>query len=669
MASIRCAARTGLAAVLILSAQACDDDEPTGSTGSIQVTVAPATLTVSQGSADFVTVTLGRQGGFSGAVSLAISNLPDGVSATLDPAQLTGSTTTARIDLTAAATATLGTNTVTISASGPGVSNATINFALTIAAAPAYELSLIPAALTIVAGTSGTIAVHIARTNFVAGVNLQLLHPDPGITGVFTPSPAINSSDLAVSVRSDVAPGNYLLDITGSATGLTGRTARLTLTVAPPTPAGSNVDYRFCDPLDAPVFFARQDGAGTWQAVPASTVGGFTRFAFNTTSGWGGVLMVFRSSSEALGVRRAPSARTPTMSRSRLVRRQQVVAAHQAAIVDVYETFVLFGSTAQLAEDGVNACAVTLPVKAIRGTVTGVAPGQYGVVSLGGVTHYFDGAASTNPVTFNDVQSGPVDFVGSRIVTPGVPPDRALVFRNLNIPDGGSLPSAIDFNSAAATVPATATTTITGAAGDSLEVFVELITATTRQLFWSDLKPSQVSTRPWAGLSTAAMATGDLHSIIVFASASASDDFRYASKFVAAVSNQGITVAPQPNAATASLLAAGAYPRFRFAGTLPTEYNKSVLIDVRGTNETSNAFTALATTDYLSAAGSPFTYNLTMPELAGLPGFPTASRLGAGENVLTTDMYGFTGTGTFLVHPAVGNEGRGSVRYTKVIVP
>ena len=669
MASIRCAARTGLVAVLMLSAQSCDDDEPTGSTGSIQVTVAPATLSVSQGTAGFVTVTLARQGGFSGAVSLAISNLPDGVSATMDPTQLTGSTTIARIDLTAAATATLGTNTITISASGPGVSNATTNFALTITAAPAYELSLIPATLTIVAGTSGNVAVNITRTNFVAGVNLQLMHPDPGITGVFTPSPATNASELVLTVASDVAPGIYLLDVAGSATGLTGRTARLTLTVAPPTPAGNNVDYQFCDPLDAPVFFARQDGAGAWQAVPASTAAGFTRFAFNMTSGWGGVLMVFRSSTEALGVRRASSARKATVRGSRLVRRQQVLAPRQAAIVDVYETFVLFGSTAQLAEDGVNACAGTLPGKTIRGTVTGVAPGQYGVVSLGGVTHYFDGAASTNPVTFTGVHGGPVDFVGSRIVTPGAPPDRALVFRNLSIPDGGSLPSAIDFNSAAATVPATATTTITGATGDSLEVFVELITATTRQLFWSDLAPSQVSARPWAGLSTTAMATGDFYSIIVFASASASDDFRYASKFVAAVSNQGITFAPPANAAIGSLLASGAYPRFRFAGTLPPEYNKSVFIDVRGTSEASNAFSALATTEYLSAAGSSFTYALTMPDLAGLPGFPTGSRLSAGENVLTTDMYGFSGAGTFEVHPAVGSEGRGSVRYTKISVP
>jgi hypothetical protein len=670
MTSIRGAVRSGTAAVLILVAQGCDDDEPTGSTGSIQVTVSPATLSVIQGTAGFVTVTLARAGGFSGVVSLTISNLPDGVSATMDPAQLSGSMTTARINLTAVAAATPATSTATITASAPGVSNATTTFALTVTIAPAYELTVLPSAFTVVAGTTGNATVNITRTNFLAGVTLQLAHPDVGISGVFTPTTATNTSDLALSVASNVSPGIYLLEIAGTATGLAGRTARLTLTVSPPTPAGNNVDYQFCDPLDAPVFFARQDGTGAWQAVTSSTGGGISRFAFNLTSGRGGVLMVFRSSSEALGARRTASARPASGVQGRLLKRQAATAQRQAAIVDVYETVVLFGSTAELALDGVNACAPTLPGKTILGTVSGVAPGQYGVVSLGTSTHYFNGAASTNPVIFDEVQPGLIDFIGARIVTPGLPPDRALVFRNLNIPDGGSLPFPIDFNGAAATTPATANTTITGATGDRLEVFVELVTATTHQLFWSDLAPSLVSTRPWAGLSPAAMVPGDFHSLIVFASAVASPgDFRYSQKFVTSVSDQTIPFGPAVDAAAVSQLVAGAYPRFRFTGALPAEYNKGIYIAMSGPGETSNAFSALATNAYRTASGSAATYDLTMPDLAGLPGFPIASRLTAGENLVTTDALGFTGAGTFEVRPAVGSEARGSLRFTKINVP
>lgn len=669
MTSIRSAARSAIAAALILVAQACDD-EPTGSSGSIQIAVAPATISAAQGTATFVTVTLTRGGGFDGVVSLTISNLPNGVSATMDPAQLAGSTVLARIDLTVAATATPTTGTVTIRASAPGVSEAATTFSLTITNAPAYTLNLIPAAFTIVAGTSRTTAVHIERTNFPAGVTLQLVNPPTGITGAFTPSPATNTSELVVTVASNAAPGAHSLTIRGTAAGLTDRTVALSLTVAPPTPAGNNVDYQFCDPLEAPAFFARQDGAGAWQAVAASTAGGITRFAFNLTSGRGGVLMVFPYMSEAFGARRSLSARPSTKFRSRFVTRQPATAQRSAAAVELYETFVLFASTAELAQDGVNACAPILPGKSIRGTVTGVTPGQYGVVSLGGVTEYFDGAASTNPVTFDGVQQGLADFIGARVVTPGTPPDRVLMFRNLNIPDGGSLPSPINFNSPDATVPATATATITGATGDRLEVYVEVVTATTFQRLYSDLAPSLVSARPWAGLSGAAMLAGDFHNLLVFAStAGFPGDFRYSGKFVGPVSNQTIAFAPVVDPATVSSIAAGAYPRLRFTGTLPAEYNKTLGIDVRGTGDISNGFFALTTNAYLAAAGNAFTYDIAMPDIAGLPGFPIASRLTAGTNIVTTDVFGFTGTGTFEVRPAVGSESKGSLRFRQINVP
>ena len=666
---MRCAARSGIAAALILVAQACDD-EPTGSSGSIQVAVAPGTISAVQGTATFVTVTLTRGGGFSGVVSLAISDLPAGVSATMNPAQLTGSTVTARIDLTVAATVTPVTSTVTIRASGQGVTEATTTFSLTITATPNYALILLPAALTIVAGTSGNTAINIEGTNFPAGVTLQLVNPPTGITGVFTPSPATATSTLAVAVASTVVPANYPLSIRGTVTGLTDRTVTLSLTVAPAPPAGNNVDYQFCDPLDAPVFFARQDGAGAWQGVAATTAGGITRYAFNLTSGRGGVLMVFRSSFGFLSARRVASARPTTRLRSRLVKPQATTAHRVAAAVDLYETFVLFASTAELAQDGVDACAPTLPGKTIKGIVTDVTPGQYGVVSLGGVTEYFNGAGGTNQVTFEGVQQGLVDFIGSRIVTPGLSPDRVIVIRNLNTPDGGSLPYPIQFSGPAATVPATATATMTGATGDRLEVFIEVLTSTTRQLLWSDLAPSLVSTRPWAGLSAATMVSGDFHNLIVFASLAGSPgDFRVSSRFVGAVSNQTIPFAPVAPAATASQVAAGAYPRFRFTGTLPAEYNKTIGIDVRTGGETSNGFGALATNAYLTAAGNALTYDITMPDVAGMAGFPAASRLTAGTNDVGIDAYGFTGAGSFAARPAVGVEERASVRITKITVP
>ena len=219
-------------------------------------------------------------------------------------------------------------------------------------------------------------------------------------------------------------------------------------------------------------------------------------------------------------------------------------ALTQAAVGDVYETYVLYGSRAELAEDGLDYCGQVEPTKTVRGSVAGITPGQYATVSLGSATQIFDGATFTNPVMLHDVPAGPQDLVGSRIATPGAPPDKLIIFRNLNVPDQGSLPSTIDFNGPASLVPATATATISGAAtGDQLEIFVGLLTANGEGQLWSDLAPSSTPARPWAGLNSANMVTGDMHHLYAFASRSTDlVNFRVVSKTVGPVSNQSLAL-------------------------------------------------------------------------------------------------------------------------------
>jgi hypothetical protein len=345
------------------------------------------------------------------------------------------------------------------------------------------------------------------------------------------------------------------------------------------------------------------------------------------------------------------------------------MSSQVAPLVDVYETLVLYASTTELAEDGALTCARTLPTKSIRGTVAGVSPGQYGRVSLGNTTRIFNGATSTNPITFSGVQGGLVDFVGSRLPVAGAPPDRAVVFRNLNIPDGGALPSVIDFNGPNSFVPASATVTVTGASGDRLEVYVEVITATSWGLFWNELSKSTATSRPWAGLNAANLMPGDFHGLVVFGGQSATpDDFRVTVKYVGPVSNQTIALGPIVNAATVSQVAAGTYPRYRFQGTVPAEYNKGLGLHLFP-EDVGNVFTSLTTAAYLAGAGGATSYDMTMPDVSGLAGFPVAARLTPGTNLAMTDAYGFTGAGIFDVRPAPGGEFRASVRVTTIDVP
>jgi hypothetical protein len=496
-----------------------------------------------------------------------------------------------------------------------------------------YSLTVTPAALSIVAGGSSSATVTIARTNFIGEVSLALQNPPTGITGVFTPaSTTTNGSAVAISVAATVAPGSHALTIQGSATGPGTKTATLTVTVPQP-PAGGNVQYQFCNAAEVPVFVAFQDGTGSWQAVTGSASGGTTRFTMNLIQGRGGVMFV-----------------------------QQTEPGE-------FLTEVRYASTAEFAQDAAESCGQTGATKTVTGTVAGVPAGSYGIVSFGANTEIFDGAVSTNPVTFTEVPAGPMDLVGS-LTTPGNPPSRIIISRNLNVADGGTLPSVIDFNGPASFAPATATATITGGNDDFMEIFVDLVTANTQAGLWFDLSPSPTAARPWAGLAAAQMLSSDLHALIVFASpTTASGDFRVALKYVGPVSNQTLGLGPTVGLPATTQIAAGAYPRFRFQGTLPTEYNKGAAIDLLHASGSGNALSILATSAWLAAAGNPLAYDLTMPDVSGLSGFPVASRLTAGLNVVAASGFGFTGTGVFEVRPSLGSEFRAATKGTTITVP
>jgi hypothetical protein len=302
--------------------------------------------------------------------------------------------------------------------------------------------------------------------------------------------------------------------------------------------------------------------------------------------------------------------------------------------------------------------------------VAGVPPGAFGILSLGYTTDIFDGSMPANPMSFL-VPPGPVDLMGSRVVNPGGAPDKLLLMRNLNFPNGGSVPAPIDFNGPSSFAPATANVTITGAtAGESLETFVDLVTANGIGALWSGLAPSPATTRVWAGLPSAVTLTTDYHALTVFSTLTASPlDVRVTLRFVGPVSNQTLALGPPLSAPTASLVAAGEYPRFRFQGTLPAEYNRGFSFTVFSNQGLDNFFTIAGTSGYLAAAGNALTYNITMPDIASVAGFPLAARVRPGGNVVIVNAYGFNAPGIFDPTPVLGTEFKLASRTLLIIVP
>ena len=104
-------------------------------TPTASLAIAPAALTIVAGTNSSSIVTLTRGGGFAGAVSIAASGAPSGVTVTAPAIAASGTTST--VTVVVDATTAAGTSTVTLTGSGTGVTIAPVTLALTVQAAPA----------------------------------------------------------------------------------------------------------------------------------------------------------------------------------------------------------------------------------------------------------------------------------------------------------------------------------------------------------------------------------------------------------------------------------------------------------------------------------------------------------------------------------------------------
>src|SRR5512138_2496487 len=139
MTGIQRPAREVIAAVATTLALACGGGGaggPVGNAGSIQLTVNPTTLPIQQGGGGTVSASLTRGGGFSGVVALAVTGLPTGITSTITPAQLSGSTTSATVSVVADTTVAPQTYSATVTATAQGVGQATATYQVVVTAPP-----------------------------------------------------------------------------------------------------------------------------------------------------------------------------------------------------------------------------------------------------------------------------------------------------------------------------------------------------------------------------------------------------------------------------------------------------------------------------------------------------------------------------------------------------
>lgn len=599
---------------------------------ALAIALSPAALSLEQGSSGTSTVTLTRTN-FDGAVALSMDAPPAGITAAFAPASVTGTTSTLTVSVGGSVAA--GTYPLVVRASGTGVTDRTAALALTVTAAPNVVLSVQPAVITVQQGASGTATVTLTRTAFTGAVTLTLAAPPSGVTGIFTPAaPTGVTSTLTLSVGSQVAPGQYTLTIQGTST-LGVRQVSLGLTVTASVPG--NVEVRFCSASENPVFFAYQDGAGAWVPVTATLSSGVYRYVFPLTQGYGGVFFV------------TPSGQGPA----------------------VFETTVLHASTAEMTTLGLENCQSSGPTRSVWLQVSGVGNGQMANLSLGNQTEVFFGGLTPSPIQFTDVRSGLVDFIGVRSsVLTGVP-DKIQDVRGLDPADGSTLPFIADFNNVTGYDPASAQLVIGNALGDDLVNATSFLTTNGEAGLLGGFKaPSTAVTRTWYGVPTAKLQAGDIHMNFVVATpaVTSTDEMRSFVGFVTTVQDVSPLLGPRLPTPVVTSVGVPAYRRLSVQGTIPAEYADFVSAEF-GPSGGGNEVFISRTGAYLAATTSSWSYDIVMPDLTGLAGFPMTSGLPAGELEATITVAGWTGAGIIAAVPATGATALSASKTVKIVVP
>jgi subtilase family serine protease len=207
------------------------------------LSASPSSLSIAEGAGGTSTITVTPSGGFTGAVSLAASGLPSGVTASFSPAS---ATTTSTLTLTASSTATVGSATITITGtSGTLVHTTTVALTVTATATPNYTLSASPASLSIAQGAAGASTIALAKTGgFTGTVALTANGLPAGVTASFSPASATTTSTLTLTASSTATVGSATVTVTGTS-GTLVHTTTIALTI---TSAGGGATQLILDP-------------------------------------------------------------------------------------------------------------------------------------------------------------------------------------------------------------------------------------------------------------------------------------------------------------------------------------------------------------------------------------------------------------------------------------
>ena len=173
-------------------------------------------------------------GGFNSPIALSASGLPNGATASFNPSPMNGEGNF-QLNISVGANSPVGDYTIDVTGTGGSM---TQTAAVGLALQAPYFVDPAAATFDVQFGTQGTMGITVsAEAGFNSPVVLTAAGQPSGVSIIFNPDSITpgESSAMTVSVASNVAPGGYLMTVTGTASGVTEQSQfMLDVTAVPP---------------------------------------------------------------------------------------------------------------------------------------------------------------------------------------------------------------------------------------------------------------------------------------------------------------------------------------------------------------------------------------------------------------------------------------------------
>jgi hypothetical protein len=264
--------------------------------------------------------------------------------------------------------------------------------------------------------------------------------------------------------------------------------------------------------------------------------------------------------------------------------------------------------------------------KTLSGSWANLGAGAFAVVTAGSSR-----VAGSGPFILTSVPDGTLDLVAINY-RDGIGPSEAIIRRDLVPANGSSLP-VFDFSSAEAVPLASNLLTVSGLlSGDFNNLFITIRTANGTIQDWEHGIAYAGATRTFRSVPSALLREDDLHTLSFNARGENFTSYRAEILYYRQPSDKDVVLGPKLNPATFTTLATTPYLRIR--GTLPSQpqYGSAVRFYFSQLTSTGGErdWNVTGTARYFGGS-APSTWELEIPDLSAVTGFPTSAGFEASQ--------------------------------------